>query len=371
MRWTYAIILMSFALLLSSAIGQENGSNYWMERGDRYFNIISPELAIKCYDKVLEHDSMNVSALYKKGIMLSSQYKRNESRDAFNTATNLSPNNSDVWTAKGLGSYISSKLDEAVEDQLIDLISEDMIMNDKGASFSTLTGSVEHKEIWNYTFNVSSQTRKIAAGLITADNVSELALVFENPYGNANEDHADLGIGKVGPIEVVSPQIGQWTLKVYGYTVPKEIASASFEIRLINQSYSSDRFKTSLDAYDHAMKLEPMSLTPIIQKATVLMESGEFDSAKEIIDGALKIDPSSSKAWYTKGIILIKQGYYKDALKCLSVSIELAPGLADAWYQKGIALQYLGQYDEASIASNMSSMLGYTNSIAIPPTTEL
>lgn len=371
MAFIYNILLIILASSLSFAMGQENEANYWMERGDGYFNQISPELAIKCYDRVLEHDPTNVSAWYKKGIMLSGQFKQNESRDAFNIAINLSPNNSHVWTARGLGSYICSKLNEEAEDQLIDLDTGYATWNNEKPSIRILSGSVGHKETWNYTFNVSSQTRRIAAELDAMDNVSELAFVFENPRGIADEDNADLGIGKLGPIEVVSPQIGLWTLKVYGYIVPKEVDSVPFKIWLINQPYSSDRFKMSLDAYDQAMKLDTMSLTPIIQKATVLMESGEFDSAKEAIESALKIDPSNPKAWYTKGIILIKQGHYEDAIKCLSVSIELAPGFADAWYQKSIALQYLKRYDEASIASNMSSMLGYTNSIAIPPTAEL
>jgi len=167
---------------------------------------------------------------------------------------------------------------------------------------------------------------------------------------------------------------GVYKVQTFGtlqYIIPRENDSVSFKINLINQLYSSERFKISLDAYDQATRLDPMSLTPIIQKATVLMESGEFKDAKETIDSALKIDPSSSKAWYTKGMILIKQGYYEDALKSLSVSIELAPGFADAWYYKGIDLQYLGRYNEARIALNQSSMLGYTNSIAIPPTTDL
>jgi Tfp pilus assembly protein PilF len=118
MRLIYAIILIAFTALFSSAMGQENAANYWMERGDSYFNKISPELAIKCYDKVLEHDSKNASAWYKKGIMFSSQYKQNESQAAFNIAANLSPENSHVLNAKGLGLYVSAKLDEAVEDQL-------------------------------------------------------------------------------------------------------------------------------------------------------------------------------------------------------------------------------------------------------------
>jgi hypothetical protein len=53
------LFLISFVALFSSAMGQENTSNYWMERGDGFYNTGSSELANKCYDKVLELDSKN------------------------------------------------------------------------------------------------------------------------------------------------------------------------------------------------------------------------------------------------------------------------------------------------------------------------
>jgi tetratricopeptide (TPR) repeat protein len=250
------------------------------------------------------------------------------------------------------------------------LNSEHTIINNKNTSIKILKGSVGYKQTWNYTLNASPQTRRFAAGLNAADNLSELALVFENPNGVAKEENAALGAGRLGPVQIVSPEIGPWTLRVYGYNVPDE-APATFTVKLISQLYSPERFISSLEAYDEAIKLDPMSLTPIIQKATVLMDSGDFKEARESIDNALRIDPSNPKAWYTKGMILIKQGYYEDALKSLSVSIELAPAFADAWHYKGIDLLYLGRYNEADVALNKSSMLGYANSIAILPTSEL
>jgi tetratricopeptide (TPR) repeat protein len=362
------LVLISFAFLFSSAMGQENASNYWMERADGYYNSNFGELAIRCYDKVLEHDPTNVSALYKKGIMLSGQYKKDESQVAFNTAINLSPENPHVWNAQGVGFYVNAKHDEAIDDQLIDLDSDHTAVNDRNTYIKSLTGSVGHKVVWEYAFNVSSKTRLIAVGLNPASNHSELLLVFENPTGDPED--AALGDGKLGPVQVVTPGIGQWKIKVYGYNVPDQEHEA-FKIKFMSQSYSSDRFNKSLEAYNEAIKLDPLSLTPIIQKATVLMESGQFKEAGETIEGALRIDPSNYKAWYTKGIILIRQGYYEDALKSLSVSIGLAPAFADAWYYKGVVLQCLGRDDEAIIASNNSKILGYTNTIAIPPTKEL
>ena len=379
-RLKLLFFLFTLAALFSSALAQENTADYWMKRADGFFNTGSSMLAIKSYEKVLEHDPMNASALYKKGIMLSCQYAHNESIAAFNAAINLSPDDPHVWNAKGIALYVDAKLNEAIDDQLIDLNSERTAINDKSTHVKTFEGSVGSKEAWEYAFNVSSDTRRIASGLYGADNHSELLMVFENPRGEP--EIADIGSEKIGPIQVVSPENGQWKLKVYGYTVPhievngysvsQEKSLAQFKIRLINQSYSVDRFNMSLDAFNEAIKLDSQSLTPLIQKALVLMESGRFKEASETIENALKIDPSNSKAWYTKGLILIRQGNYENALKSLSVSTELASAFADAWHYKGIDLKYLGRNDEADIALNNSEKLGYTaNIIVIPTTTEL
>jgi len=302
-------------------MGQENTADYWMERGDGFYNNDFAEPAIRCYDKVIELDPKNSTAWYKKGVMLSSQYKQYESLAAFNIAINLSPEDSNAWNAKGLGLYIGAKHNQTVDDQLIDLNMEHPIINNKDTSMEILKGSVGHKEIWNYTFDVPLRTRRIAAGVNIADNQSELALVFEDPKGYAFEKNADLGVEKLGA-QIYSPESGRWTLNVYGYGVPIE-ASSAFTVKFISQSYLPERFSSSLEAFDRAIELDPMSLNPMILKATVLIDCGEFEEAIKIIDNALKIDPSNPVAWETKGYILMKQENYAEAIKNINIANEL------------------------------------------------
>jgi hypothetical protein len=76
-------------MMLSSAIGQEDIGNYWMERADGFFGPNFAEAAVRCYDKVIEHNSTNLSAWYKKGIMLAGQFKQNVPLEAFDFAVNL------------------------------------------------------------------------------------------------------------------------------------------------------------------------------------------------------------------------------------------------------------------------------------------
>ena len=85
-------------------------------------------------------------------------------------------------------------------------------------------GHVGYKETWNQTVRVTESTKKISAELTSLDmnNKSEVALVFENPRGTASKDNVDLGTGNLGPLEISNPELGNWTVKVYGNDVPLE-----------------------------------------------------------------------------------------------------------------------------------------------------
>ena len=93
-------------------------------------------------------------------------------------------------------------------------------------------GRVGYKETWNKTVNVTEGTKKISAELsrVGGSNESEVALVFENPEGVGKEENADVGSGNLGPIEINNPELGNWTLKVYGYNVPE--TGESFKVSL-------------------------------------------------------------------------------------------------------------------------------------------
>ncbi len=93
-------------------------------------------------------------------------------------------------------------------------------------------GHVGYKETWNKTIIVTEGTKKISAELSSLDgnNESEVALVFETPRGTASEENADLGVDNLGPLEISNPELGNWTLKVYGYNVPME--GKSFRVRI-------------------------------------------------------------------------------------------------------------------------------------------
>lgn len=355
------IVLVAFCL---TAIGQEQTTSYWLNKGDEFYGKGSFDVADICYNKVLELDPKNISALYRKGAVLSYLHRFNESSIVFNKALTQAPENPHIWIAKGLALYVNAEFNDSLENQILDLNTENLAITDKNISFKKVEGSVKNKKVWENYFNVSSGIKFIAAQLNKeSDKDSNLLFLFEDPFGNPAD--ASLGTGSLGPIEVNKPTQGLWKLKVYGYEVPRE-TGASFKINFITKPYMPEKYDDVLKAFDKAIELDPLSPIAMNLKAMALYESGEFDKAIETTNMSLKIDPSNAETWHLKGLVLTKQSNFKEALKCLNVATDLSPLFPDAWHDKGIVLQYLGKTDEANIALNTSTALGYTSGMVVP-----
>ncbi|MFZ2471092.1 MAG: S8 family peptidase [Methanothrix sp.] len=134
------------------------------------------------------------------------------------------------WNLEAASAGTSTKTQFALRNlglSLQNLSYTGMIEN---TTYREFEGRVGYKETWNKSVNVTDRTKKISAELSTVggSNDSEVALVFENPEGIASEENAALGTDDIGPLEIANPKVGNWTLKVYGYNVPK--AGEAFKV---------------------------------------------------------------------------------------------------------------------------------------------
>jgi hypothetical protein len=125
------------------------------------------------------------------------------------------------WSLESASSGMSSKTKFSIRNlglPLRNLSYTGMIEN---TTIREYKGHVGYKETWNETVRVTESIKKISAELTSLDgnNESEVLLVFENPRGTASEKNADLGTGNLGPIEISNPELGNWTVKVYGSNV--------------------------------------------------------------------------------------------------------------------------------------------------------
>ena len=140
------------------------------------------------------------------------------------------------------------------------------------------------------------------------------------------------------------------------------------------------RYEEALDAYDHAVNIQPNYAWAINGKGIVLEQMGRYEEALACY---LKAADRRMDVWhwYNHGNVLVLLGRFDEALPALEKAIEVVarscpqlgaagqrpapvealrrgagrlrarhpmePDYAWAWNEQGIALEVLGQFDEA------------------------
>ncbi len=144
------------------------------------------------------------------------------------------------WNIDSASQGMSARTQFVVENRGTALENLSYVEVIENTTLQEFEGRVGYKETWNKTVNVTEGTKKISAELsrVGGSNESEIALVFEDPGGIGREENADVGSGDLGPVEINNPQLGNWTLKVYGYNVPE--TGEAFKISL--EKYAEEQW---------------------------------------------------------------------------------------------------------------------------------
>lgn len=115
-----------------------------------------------------------------------------------------------------------------------------------------------------------------------------------------------------------------------------------------------------LDAYNQAIRLNPMNEGAYIGKADTFEHFHEYEDALAAYEEVLKLMPDTSRAVYNqKADVLYKLGRYEEALIIYEQVACEFPNYSYAYGSKGNALYKLGRYDEAIQAYEKALSLGY------------
>jgi tetratricopeptide (TPR) repeat protein len=121
----------------------------------------------------------------------------------------------------------------------------------------------------------------------------------------------------------------------------------------------------AVEAYNHAIELEPGFYEAWDGKADALNRDGQFSEALAASSRSLEINNSYVRGWINRGQILYNIGYYyedqvhntvkadeyyRQQILAFDKAIQLEPGNAEAWFNKGYALAGMKRYDEAIAA---------------------
>lgn len=82
-------ILIFLAFLNTSTMAQEYTANYWLQKGDEFYNNSSYDLALRCYDKAIEIDQFNPDSWNDKAKVLTKLGRNTEADIAYAKAKEL------------------------------------------------------------------------------------------------------------------------------------------------------------------------------------------------------------------------------------------------------------------------------------------
>ncbi|MGH9223718.1 MAG: hypothetical protein ACRD2W_08005 [Acidimicrobiales bacterium] len=108
-------------------------------------------------------------------------------------------------------------------------------------------------------------------------------------------------------------------------------AQRLLDIGVARDDRSVDRVSAIRGALDHALALDPASLSVRLTAARVLTTLGEDDGAASHAERAIAIDATSATAHYLLGVALLSQGQAERAVPELRRAVDLDPYVPDSY----------------------------------------
>ena len=103
----------------------------------------------------------------------------------------------------------------------------------------------------------------------------------------------------------------------------------------------------AIDAYDHALGLDPQKPEALINCGTLYYEDGNLEKASEYFQRALALDAENALAHFNLGSVLEEVGELETSRQHLRQAVHLHPDYPDAHYNLAFVCEKLGAYAEA------------------------
>jgi tetratricopeptide (TPR) repeat protein len=103
----------------------------------------------------------------------------------------------------------------------------------------------------------------------------------------------------------------------------------------------------AIDAYDHALGVDPRRVEALINGGTLYYEDGNLEKASEYFRRALLLDAENALAHFNLGSVLEEVGEVEAARQHLRQAVRLRPNYPDAHYNLAFVCEKLGAHAEA------------------------
>jgi tetratricopeptide (TPR) repeat protein len=103
----------------------------------------------------------------------------------------------------------------------------------------------------------------------------------------------------------------------------------------------------AIDAYDHALCIDPQKLDALLNCGTLCYEEGNLKKAADYFARALQVDPQNALAHFNLGSVLEEVGRLEAARLHLRHAVRLDPSYPDAHYNLAFVCEKLRAHNEA------------------------
>jgi tetratricopeptide (TPR) repeat protein len=138
------------------------------------------------------------------------------------------------------------------------------------------------------------------------------------------------------------------------------VASADLQVLLGNCFESEHQFDLALQAYQHAVALDPARVEYYRDLISLLLDLGRTNDAIALVNRALTIAPNDARPWLWKGNVSLRTHAYKDAIESYTRAGVLDSSTADAVL--GVAaVHFVSGQNDAAIAEYRAGIARFPN----------
>jgi tetratricopeptide (TPR) repeat protein len=115
---------------------------------------------------------------------------------------------------------------------------------------------------------------------------------------------------------------------------------------------SNPGYDLAIKDFDWAIRLDPSSPAPYVERGRALWMQGRDDRAIQSYDQALQANPRYFSAYYARASAHVERKEFDLAIADATRWIQLAPGSARAYVERGFAYSQAGQSSQAILDDN-------------------
>jgi tetratricopeptide (TPR) repeat protein len=344
--------------------GMELNARDWCGKGASLSFLGCHQEALACFDQALQMDPKLSLALYNKGNIMATVFRRYDEANAlYDQALAINPKEFRAWSNKATMFWSMGRHREQFE-----CCEKALAINPHDARALTLKGiAFAGSEKYEAALDCYN-------GALIVDPHFVLALINKgiilSSLGRLDEgillfDHA---------LEQAPNNAQAWAQKSFTLSRLRKheeaIACADKALSLDNnygmawfsKGMSLTAMKRSSEAitcFDRVITLRTsFQQQAWLEKGIVLMQLNNLESAISCLDQAVKLEPRDDYAWLVRGECLEKLSRFNDALQSFDNALSVNQKNVKAWVKKGFLLGVMGNLTDATECIQKAQALG-------------